>query len=1009
VSRSHTDITAPVKANQRYLLAIYLIFFFSGLAALVYQVVWVRSFSLVFGGTHLAVTTVLAIYMAGLAIGGALFGKHVKESPLRLYGQLELGIAFLALLAFGLARVYPEIYAFFAQGHESDKILLTLIRLGFCTLSLLGPTILMGGTLPVLSRCLSPSGANISRHLSFLYGFNTLGALAGAGLTAFVFLRFMTVSSTYALAIVLNTLLGVAALRLSRHQPSPKDSDASVPKGEEISDRHGLRPDTSFSYKLVFWGIGVSGFCALGYEVLWTRILTLFIGASVYGFATMLCAFLAGIAVGGYAFGLLPKRLWSQGSAAIVLFGVVQMLIGGTAILVSYFLRDVSTLALWLADVFQTSAVGGVSLYVSFLLAFLFMFVPAFFMGMAFPLAGTAHVSFKGAVGKGVGEVLSINTVGAILGAAVSGFALIYLIGIERSLQLLIAINLGWGLLVLLSLSGKRVLSGVGLLALGSGLILVVSHPSWLQVWDQDFFAMYENNRPDIYGDPEAVDYVLKNSEVLYYGEGTEAIISVIKVKGSHQGMNVNGKTVASNMLYDRQCQLTLGHLPMLLHPEPKKVLCIGLGTGITLGATSVHPSLEKLTLVEIEPKALGAAQTFARDNHKVLDNPKLNIVHLDGRNFLLTTSERFDVITADPIHPWAQGASYLYTREYFRLASERLAPGGVMCQWLPLYEMSPQDLKSVIRTFKEQFAYTLMWGTHYDGEIIGSNSPIPLDEETLQKRIEQRGIKADLESVYMGSAREFLSYFVMGSKGFEAFGRDGVTNTDENLYLEFSTPLSTGMPERVPENLAELSRFREDIVDYLSPASQSDPQWSNWLAVTRLYDQAHIQSFWGGKPNGYGMWLQTLEQEAPWFGPGQTLNALYRAERAKDPVLIERLDLQVAGMRPELDTLTFACLLRPKNKVETSLVFVDNQQRTILAEYAFSTPLPPNAARQFSTGVMDRVRKIYEGVSQSMQAGSKPDRGDLLEKITAGIQQEAQKAREDKTPLFTQEIRRQG
>jgi spermidine synthase len=328
-----------------------------------------------------------------------------------------------------------------------------------------------------------------------------------------------------------------------------------------------------------------------------------------------------------------------------------------------------------------------------------------------------------------------------------------------------IVVNVGYGLIVIFSiLNRKRVTVAMSLLT-GVVLLFLAFNHQTLRLWDMKYFAIYRSNAPEVFRSPTMIRDAMKNNDVLYYAEGVEAIVSSIKIKGGEQSFITNGRVEASTHLEDQQCQFTLGHLPMLLNRNPKRVLVVGTGSGMTLGATSVHPSVEQITLAEIEPKVLGVARTFEQYNHHVLDNPKLKIVLNDGRNFLLTTEEKFDVITADPIHPWFRGAGYLYTTEYFKLASEHLRSGGIVCQWLPIYELTPENVKSVVKTFRQHFPYTMLWLTHKDAEIVGSNAPIIIDEAELGKRISEPGIAEDLKQVMMGSAADFLSYFVMGTE----------------------------------------------------------------------------------------------------------------------------------------------------------------------------------------------------------------------------------------------------
>ena len=852
---------------QPVLALVYGIFFLSGAAALMYEVVWVRSLSLIFGGTHLAVTTVLSVFMGGLALGSFLIGKRVDtiKNPLRLYGFLEIAIALFAFIFIILMKIYPAIYIFLVQGKESSNLYLSFIRVVFAFVSLIVPTTLMGGTLPVLTRFVSRHPEKLATHLAFLYGINTLGAVAGTAATGFLLLRFYSVSTTLTVAILLNSLAGLVSIllpdkitaALDQRKTDSKDAEARAVSETPSPARAPNEFEIRFAARLVLLGIGISGFCALGYEVLWTRILTLTIGTSVYGFTIMLVAFLTGIALGSKTYGFLPKLIPSAQPDArkqLQAFGIVQLIIGISALAVTFYIRDLPVHSIALHEFFFKQGMGVFSArqWANLSLAFSYMVVPAFFMGLAFPIAGKVNAAYRKRVGHAVGNVLAFNTVGAILGSAFSGYFMIYVFGIERSLQLLTVVNIGLGLLVILGIHHIKPLNwGIaGLTA--AALVVLILTPNSFRMWDKKFFAILQNNQPEAYNTPERKQDALENTEVLFYHEGVDSTISSIKVKGGNQAVLVNGKVVASTSLKDRQCQLTLGHLPMLIHKNPRKVLVVGLGTGMTLGATSVHSGVEELTVVEIEPNVIGAARTFASYNNHVLDNPKLKIVFNDARNFLMTTRDRYDVITADPIHPWTQGSGYLYTAEYFKIASAHLLPGGIMCQWLPIYELSVDNLKSVVKTFSESFKYTMAWLTQYDAELIGSNAPIITDEVQLERRLADPAVSKDLKPVMMGTATDFLSYFIMGTAGLKAFSRGGIVNTDDNLYLEFSTPVSVG-ENMMQTNVNALARHRESLLPYLVAAKDTtarDKQKDRWRPSTGKQPGSLIgpmRCFWAG------------------------------------------------------------------------------------------------------------------------------------------------------------------
>jgi spermidine synthase len=977
-------------------------FFLSGSAALMYQVVWVRSLSLIFGGSHLAVTTVLSVFMAGLAIGGYFIGRYTDriEKQLKLYGLLEIGIALFAIIFYFLNQAYPDIYRFLAKGRDNAYLFLTLIRIVFSVTVLIIPTIFMGGTLPVLTRFVTKQSGSLRSHLSFLYGFNTLGAVLGALAAGFFFLRFYSVTTTLTVAISMNISIGLTSILLQRRGQTLLNIVKKEKKREKIESEHlsyfeiGDDKKQLLPLRLVLLGAGVSGFCALGYEVLWTRILVVVTGASVYAFTTMLVAFLTGIAFGSALFGITPRifRFKDKGvMRSVVWFGIVQIAIGVLALVVTVLIRDLPENTVRVHNYFRGLGMtpSTVRIWANFTLAFAYMLVPTFLMGVAFPLAGKVHAAYRKKIGTAVGEVLSYNTLGAILGASISGFILISLFGIERSLQMLVVVNVGFGLLVCVSTKGKKILNWSIVTGMAGFLAFFSLDHGVLKLWNKNSFAIFRNNQTEGYISPELIRAVSEVTDVLYYGEGLEAIISVTRIGNGDQRMLVNGKVVASSSPKDLQLQFALGHLPMLLHPDPERVLVVGLGTGMTLGATSVHPDIEELVLIEIEPKVVEAARTFEDFNHRVLDNPRLRVIYNDGRNFLYTTDDEFDVITADPIHPWAQGASYLYTEEYYQTASDHLSSGGIMCQWLPLYELSDADVRSVVSTFSAVFPEVMVWLTHYDAILIGSGSRIELDEQKLDLRINHPEIRKDLTQVMMGSSFELLNHFVAGSAGIGKYSSGGIINTDDNLYLEFSAPFSVGMPV-MENNVRGIVRHREDIVPHLVPAvgnlsmGQQARRWEAAQKAAGPTDQAHAM-FLGNRYRNpeFERLTAHLDKEYPVFAPWRFLKNEIERKEAYTPTVLQRAEFSLLSReREEIIAAIYATKVSLSEDM-FAVMFTD-QNSNYKGQLVFDDSSTKSQTYETVNRVFHRIGKIYqeEARRDSLRGLKYPDQTTTFRKI---------------------------
>jgi spermidine synthase len=920
---------------------LFLLFFVSGAAALVYEVVWVRSLGLVFGASHLAVTTVLAVYMAGQAIGSSLFGSRADrtERPLRLYGLLEIGIGLSGLAFLGLMKVYPVLYAPLARVAEENRLYLTVVRTAFAVLAMIVPTSLMGGTLPTLSRFVSGRSGGPARQLSFLYAANTLGAVAGTLVTGFFLLQTLGVTATMLLASGLSTVVGVTSILLQRRSRTSDRVGAPVTRRQGPQDP---RPVSDLAVQLTLLGVGLSGFCALGYEVLWTRMLTFVVGTSVYSFTIMLGAFLAGIALGSHSFGVLSRRWKGRARGLVLLFAATQVAIGLSALMVTLLMRHLPSTAdrVQVALAALRSSVFGGRVASSFSLAFAYLLVPAFFMGMAFPVAGAVYSLGRERIGSAIGRLLTANTVGAILGSAVSGYALIYLFGIERSLQMLVIVNVATGCVVATSIGGRR----WSVVAITSCAVLFLvargASPGWGRVWDQKLFAIYTSSGRS-FDTPERVQEHLQDTEVLYYHEGVNETVSVVRPRGDvHKTFIVNGRPEASTAPVDVQLQRTLGHLPVLLHPDPRSVFVLGTGTGMTLGSTLVHPEVQRVTLGEIEEGVLGVARLFSDWNDHALDSPKLRIVFNDGRNFLASTREKFDVITADPIHPWSGGAAYLYTAEYFRTVAAALAPRGIAAQWLPLYELSTRDVRTVVRTFSEVFPHVMVWLTYYDAVLVGSKEPILLDENDLARRMNRADLRSALAPIQMASARDFLSYFVMGDAGARTFAQGGEINTDDNLFLEFSAPRSQGVSTD-GANVAAIGAQRESIVPYLKVERVSEDQRSFWTAswahsdgTGRLFDPVHARYLLGDRSSGqFQAAAASVHSRDPAYAPLRFLLDEKAFSDRTEPVLVSYAEFESRNADGRPDRVRISAVRQFVGRGRVLVSFVDNARKVIYGQ----------------------------------------------------------------------------
>ena len=822
-ANTNTELVQRAAPGLRW--AVFALFFVSGATALVYQIPWVRNLTLTFGASHEAVGIVLAAFMGGLAIGGFVFGRLSERvrRPLRLYGLLELGIGVMAFLLPTLLRLVDGIYISAALETEGVSPALQLMRVGLAFGVLLLPTILMGGTLPVLAKLMVSRSTEFGLRLSQLYAINTLGAVTGAVVAGVVMLPNLGVQATVWVAVGLNLVVGALALAVDRRLPALEPAGAEPASPGEKGKRRAVVTGAlevgalgTWALRLTFLGTAVSGMCALALEVMWTRSLSVAVGQTTYSFTVILAAFLLGIGLGSWLHSLLPLERFSISAK----FGVVLSGVGLSSLVVSQWIPELPMVAVRIGAAIDPGA-GGRRLGTTLLSSFVIMLVPCVLMGMAFPLAGQARAKLRQRFGEAVGDVVALNTLGAIAGSLLAAFVLVPRLGLQRGTLLVAAVDLAYGLLVVaFALAGggrRRTLAPLcALLALGA-----LALPFTLPEWDLRQLATFVNNTHQSQTSPEELAKwreARMNSDVIYYREGMRSNVSVIQ-SDETRAILIDGKSVASDSVTDMQHELLLGHLPVLMHPNPRTAAVVGLGAGITLGGVLAHPDLEQVVLVEIEPAVIDGARKFAHVNDDALDDPRLEIAIQDGRNFMRTANRKFDVITADPIHPWAQGAAYLYTTEYFGIVAEKLTPGGVMCQWLPLYELSGENIRSVIASFSDSFPFTTLWQTSYDALLLGSDTPLTIDPADLERRLKVVSVRRQLAPIGLADALSFLSELTLNYEDSASFGAGAPRNTDDSLYLEFSSPLSIATPE-VVTNIRDLDELRAPILDIVPDLS---------------------------------------------------------------------------------------------------------------------------------------------------------------------------------------------
>jgi spermidine synthase len=782
---------------------IYWLFLASGAAGLIYEVVWMRMLMRILGATVFAYTVALSAFMLGLALGGWHYGRRIdrRGRPLVTYAGLEAGVGLWALILPWLLMPMGPVFATAARTLSGAPVLLDIVRCVMAFAFLLVPTILMGGTLPVLSKLAVTRRQELGDKVGRLYAVNTFGAILGAGAAGLYLIGRIGEFRTTMVGVGLNlSAAAVAALIATRTGTSRASDAAAKPDATETPAEDAAH--TRGRNALVLAMAAVTGFTVLAYEVLWTRTGVLIIANNTYSFTLMLVAFLAGIALGSAVMAAVFRRWPLDLPARWKVFASLQFLIG-IVVLVSFGSTTEVVTALqplWKAirPVFGGTVQGPFP-------AIPVLLTPLTLLsGASFPLAASLYTRRLNQVGKAVGSVYLSNTVGAAAGSAVAGFVLIPMLGIGNSFLVCVAINLVAALTVALAIPGssrRARLRAIALGAVGTGVLLafVLNATDGLNVprrllesrlkRPRRHCIFYEediNGIVSVWLDPLRPDDPWLNRKQLY-------IDSLPMAAGSRYGM-----------IYER----LQAHYPLLLHPAPKDVLVVCLGTGTTLGSAAQYPA-RRLDCVELSRTVVEAGVCFTDETHNVLADPRLTIHIGDGRNHLLATTQKYDVITAEPMHPHVAGTVNLYTREYFELVRDRLRPGGVCSHWIPVHNMNAEEVKMAAAAFRKVFPYAVVFLETADAIIIGSDRPIEIDVSRWRRILNEPRIGRDLEEVGLDSVLALLATYMMDTAAIDRYVGDTPAVTDDLPVLEFFA-VSGGQSNRWTENMRDILVHRD-------------------------------------------------------------------------------------------------------------------------------------------------------------------------------------------------------
>jgi len=739
-------------------LVLLIFFFFSGAAALAYEIVWIRQLSLTLSITVYALTTVLTAFMAGLAIGSAVSARIADRvaRPMMGFGLIEIGIGVCGLLTpFVLNEVLPPVFIAIHNAFGGEGVVFGGVRFLLAFLVLLVPTTLMGITLPLLSRAIIDKEDTVGLGAGALYAANTLGAVTGCVLAGFVLIPQLGLWATSATAATVNLSIGALAFAIGREQR------VDIP--ERVREDVAVRPAPIVV--LVALAYALSGFTAMGYEILWTRALEHYTHNSTYAYTAILATFLLGLGAGS----ALIARFADRFGNPVLTIAVVQVAIGLSVVAALGVYQNFEGLIPVIAR-----AEGGVTSFSNavtliFTEASLVLLVTTLLLGAMFPLVTRVAVDSLRTMGRRIGIVYLLNTIGSILGSLLVGFFVLPALGMRNSFLLLLLMNLALG--TALALRGAKAVAGASV-----GVIAGVAAVAAFLFVPPDFFLQ---------------QFRARFHKILFFQEEVTDTVMVTEEKnGSRMIRYSDGRGTAGTgtVIGDRM----YGHLPLLLHPDPKTVLQIAFGVGNSLSSVLQHP-VEHVDCVELSPGVIQAAKYFEESNRDSLEDPRVTLHVTDGRNYLLTSPDEYDIIRLDPPELHTRGVVNLYTREFYESARDHLAPGGIFSIWVNIAMTPEEDMRHLVRTVLDVFPYVTVWQDPgaFSWIINGSMEPRPPDMALLKEKFADGKIREDLASIGLADPYELLTMFVFGNEGAEEFAGTGPLVVDDQTILDFSVPRS--------------------------------------------------------------------------------------------------------------------------------------------------------------------------------------------------------------------------
>ncbi len=756
------------------------LFFFSGTTALVYEVVWSKFLAQMFGSTIYAQTVVLAAFMGGLALGNQLFGRWADkwQKPVRAYGCLEIAVGIYALFYPSLDRLANHAFVILGAPLIARPGWLLVLQGVLSALLLLGPTILMGGTLPLLAAWLQKSCSDAGRRSARFYSVNSLGAVLGAGLAGFWLVQTFGMIETLQLTALLNVIVGTLAILLGRAGVAgqPGEGQSPTPAGVEVAAPGTLR-----------WAglmVALTGGVSMGLEVLSSRSLALIFGPSLQSFAVVLISFILGIGLGS-AWIASQRQRGRSSERMIILFLCIAAI--WVTVLVFNIERWVDFFRIARTGLARTPTGYVYNELLTVLISVVILGLPAAWIGAVLPLMIRAVSHEDKPLGKKVGILLTWNTLGAVGGTLFTGFFLMPQLGLRNAFGVLALILVVAALLIALRGGWKPEITGAAGACVLAGCLFVFGDQTWQHVMSSGIFRVWETKFQ-----PELMAWREKHIKILFYKDGPDATVSVEKVDGiaapGELGLRINGKPDAGTLL-DVGNQLLLAHLPLLAKPGARDVFVLGFGSGMTAGAVLGYP-IERLDLAENCAPVIQAAPIFGDWNRHVLQDPRTHLWLEDARTVLKLRPQRYDVIITEPSNPWAIGVGSVFSREFYEVAASRLKTGGIMAQWFHLYETQDSLVELVLRTFSSVFPYVEVWDTGVgDIVMLGSQQPWPSGPEVFRRGFAIERVRTDMEMIDMHSPEALMARQLASQQTGFAIAGQGPVQSDLFPILEYEAP----------------------------------------------------------------------------------------------------------------------------------------------------------------------------------------------------------------------------